>query len=245
MTRTAPPIGAVQHAFHRVVARRARVARVAHVGARFCEFTLSGDDLEGRDWTPGDMIQIAFGGWQSRAYTPITFDPVAGSMRLLGYVHGHGIASAWLASLSTGTEVHLVGPRAALDLDRLPRPLFLFGDETSFATAAALRATPDGLAGVTCAFEVEDACEARTVLDQLGVFPRTLVVRQADDAHAPALERSLTDALTHRTHCVFTGKAAAIQRLHKFARGAGVSGKQLTSLAYWAPGRKGFSGVQR
>lgn len=46
------------------------------------------------------------------------------------------------------------------------------------------------------------------------------------------------------THAVLTGKASSIQRIYKALRRAGVRGKRV-NIAYWAPGRKGFSGIQR
>lgn len=77
--------------------------------------------------------------------------------------------------------------------------------------------------------------------------PATLVTREAGDRHLEDLEPRLLElfASAPATRGILTGKAASIQRLYKALRRAGVPGKQLTNLAYWAPGRKGFSGVQR
>ncbi|RKI50289.1 siderophore-interacting protein [Corallococcus sp. AB004] len=242
------PSGVVESMFHRLVSRRARVREVESVGDAFRLVTIEGEDLEDRRWTPGDMIQIGFAGLAGRAYTPLSFEPRTGTATFLGFVHGQGIASNWLASASTGEPLFLVGPRSALDLASVGRPLFFFGDETSFSTAAALRATPEGLRDVAFSFEVESTEASRIALDRIGVTTGvTLTVREPEGRHLDRIENELMRALLAepRTRCVFTGKAPSIQRLYKAVRRAGISAKQVTNVAYWAPGRKGFSGVQR
>ncbi|WP_437598281.1 siderophore-interacting protein [Sorangium sp. So ce590] len=242
------PLGVVESAFHRLVSRRARVRDVEPVGDAFRLVTLVGEDLEDRRWTPGDMIQIGFAGLAGRAYTPLSFDLRAGTTRFLGYVHGHGIASSWLASATIGEQLFLVGPRSALDLGAVNRPMIFFGDETSFGTAAAIRATPEGMRGVAFSFEVESEGASRIALERIGVTNGvTLTTREPQDRHLDRIESDLTSALgaAPQTRCVFTGRASSIQRLYKAVRRAGVPAKQVTNVAYWAPGRKGFSGVQR
>lgn len=242
------PSGAIESLFHRLVSRRARVHRVEPVGPAFRLVTLVGEDLAARRWTPGDMIQIGFAGLAGRAYTPLSFDAQAGSTAFLGYLHGDGIAARWLASATVGEPLFLVGPRAALDLDAVPRPLLFFGDETSFGTAAALRATREGTRAVDFRFEVDDATAARHVLGRIGLADGvTLTRREPADGHLDRVASELIATLRAAPHtrCVFTGKASSIQRLYQAARRARFPAKQVTNVAYWAPGRKGFSGVQR
>ncbi|MFY2561728.1 siderophore-interacting protein [Corallococcus terminator] len=242
------PSGVVESVFHRLVSRRAWVREVEPVGDAFRLVTLVGEDLENRRWVPGDMIQIGFAGLAGRAYTPHSFDPRTGTTTFLGYVHGPGIASNWLASATTGEQLFLVGPRSALDLSAVNRPMFFFGDESSFGTAAAIRATSEGLREVAFSFEVESKDASRLVLERIGITNGvTLTLREPEDRHLERIESDLTSALraAPRTRCVFTGKASSLQRLYKAVRRAGLSTKQVTNVAYWAPGRKGFSGVQR
>jgi ferric-chelate reductase (NADPH) len=242
------PTGVVESVFHRLVSRRATVREVERVTDQLWLVTLAGADLENRRWTPGDMIQIGFTGLAGRAYTPIAYDPLGGATTFLGYMHGDGVASRWLASAAVDEPLFLVGPRSALNLAALPRPLFFFGDETSFGTAAAIRATSDGMQGVTFCFEVGGAEASRVALDRVGVTNAlSLVTREPDERHLADVENELMRALAAEpgTHCVLTGRASSIQRLCKAMRRAGISAKQVKTLAYWAPGRKGFSGVQR
>ncbi|MFE8595770.1 siderophore-interacting protein [Archangium violaceum] len=242
------PSGVVESVFHRLVSRRAMVREIEPVGDAFRLVTLVGEDLENRRWAPGDMIQIGFAGLAGRAYTPLSFDPRTGTTTFLGYVHGQGIASSWLASATIGEQLFLVGPRSALDLDSVNRPVIFFGDETSFGTAAAIRATSEGMREVAFSFEVESAEASRIALERIGVTNGvTLITREPQESHLDRVESDLTRVLLAApwTQCVFTGKASSIQRLYKAVRRAGISAKQVTNVAYWAPGRKGFSGVQR
>lgn len=242
------PSGVVESVFHRIVSRRATVREVEAVGDAFRLVTLVGEDLEERRWRPGDMIQIGFAGLAGRAYTPLSFEPRTGTTTILGYVHGHGIASSWFASATTGEQLFLVGPRSALDLEAEERPMLFFGDETSFGTAAAIRATSRGMQEVAFSFEVDSVEASRIALERIGVTTGvTLTPREPREGHLDHIESKLAEALRTepRTRCVFTGKASSIQRLYKAVRRAGLSTKQVTNVAYWSPGRKGFSGVQR
>lgn len=242
------PSGVVESMFHRLVSRRATVREVESVGDAFRLVTIEGEDLEDRRWTPGDMIQIGFVGLAGRAYTPLAFEPRTGTATFLGHVHGQGIASSWLASVAPGEPLFLVGPRSALDLAAVRRPLFFFGDETSLSTAAALRATPEGTQDVAFSFEVNSVEASRIALERIGVTTGvTLTAREPQDSHLDHIESGLMNALSAEPGmpCVFTGKASSIQRLYKAVRRAGISAKQVINVAYWAPGRKGFSGVQR
>lgn len=241
------PSGILEKAFHNLVSRRAVVQRVQAIGPRFRIVTLAGEELANRSWTPGDMVQIAFANWEARAYTPYAFDPRTGSATFLGYVHGNGVGSQWLASTTAGEERFLVGPRSALNLDPVRRPAIFFGDETSFSTAAAMHATTDGVRGVTFVFEVDAIEASRAALAEIGLSDVTLLRRQEGDLHLDDAERVLRAVFEANADAkgVLTGKASSIKRLYKSARSAGIGGRAITNVAYWAPGRKGFSGVQR
>lgn len=243
------PSGIVESVFHRLVSRRASVERAEILGDKFRLITLASPDLVGGRWRPGDVVQFGFAGFKGRAYTPLSFSPSTGAFSVLGYMHGDGVASSWLTSAAVGCQVFFIGPRSAgLNLEMLPRPLVLFGDETSFGTAAALPHTSKGAGGVTLYFEANDEQASKLALERVGLSDHlTLVTRKPADQHLERIERELARVLhaVPNTRCVFTGKASSVQRMYRAARRAGLPTKQVKCVAYWAPGRRGFSGVQR
>lgn len=243
--RPSPRTGALESTVLRFFGRRGEVGEVTRVGEHFRLVTIRGDDLERRAWTAGDMVQFSLGHWESRAYTPHAYDPERGALEFVGYVHGNGIGSAWLESLSPGDSCMLVGPRGALNLEAVARPAVFFGDETSFSTAAALRETLSGYRDISFVFEVTSPEDCAPILERLDLARAAIFRRAAEDRHLDAVERHILERFEPTTRGVFTGKAASIARLYKAVRRAGIAGKQITNVAYWSPGRKGFSGVQR
>lgn len=248
---TTAPSGFIESAFRRLVSSRAKVHKVERVGETFRLVTLVGEELQGRRWCPGDMIQLGFTGFQGRAYTPLSFDPSEGALSFMGQVHGDGVASEWLGSASAGGEVSFVGPRrSGLNLVDAPRPLFFFGDETSVGTAAALLAGADRAGDITLSLEVsaEAELDVRAVLERLELTPHVaLFTRKPEDRHLERIKHEMMTVLhaSADAHGILTGKASSIQYLYKAARRVEVPAKRITNVAYWAPGRKGFSGVQR
>ncbi len=238
-------IGVMESTVLRLVGRRGLVRKTERVGERFRLITIGGDDLVERLWHPGYMLQFSFGSWESRAYTPHSYDAASGCFEFVGFVHGNGMGSAWLESVSVGEPCVLVGPRAAINLETIARPLLFFGDETSFSTAAALGATSLGYRVVEFVFEVANPEECAPILQKLGLAHGTVFRREPDERHLDAVERHVLGAFESPRRGIFTGKAGSISRLYKAARRAGVPGKQITNIAYWSPGRQGFSGVQR
>jgi ferric-chelate reductase (NADPH) len=232
--------------------REAEVTHVEAMGPHLRSVTLGGEQLRGASWTPGDMVQLILSGaallgpWELRSYTPWSFDRERGSMQILGLVHGKGPGSDWFSRAEVGTRCRIVGPRAALSLLKPPRPGLFFGDETSFSTAAALRATPQGYRGFRFVFEVTALDEARAVLATLGLTSETVsfVSRAQDERHLEALERGVLDAWrsSSAVHGILTGKASSIQRLYRALRAAGVASRQVTNVPYWAPGKPGLKG---
>lgn len=231
-------VNSLASTFLALIGRQVEVRRTEVVGDRFRIITLAGAALEDRAWTRGSMIQLAFSAFAARAYTPFWFAPERGTLDFLGYVHGNGIGSSYLTSVEEGAHHFIAGPRAGIALDALTYPVVFFGDETSISTAAAF-ARRD----TTCFFEVNSIADARIALDRLGVTGR-LIQREDGDRHLDAIEPELL-AEMRGAHGVLTGKASTIQRLYRTLKRAGVPKQQITNMAYWAPGRKGFSGLQR
>lgn len=236
------PPSRLANAITRLVTRSATLSESRLLDERFRLVTLSGESLRGVRWTPGQKVQVAVGGWAYRTFTPLSWDAVNGSTQLLLFLHGQAPAAAWGRALNVGDSCALFGPRASLDLDALERPALLFGDETSFALAHAMRFTARGADGVRVVLEVTSKSVAEGVLGHLGIADAELIERRPDDSHLSEVEELAVNHLQARSikSCALSGKASSIQRLNKRLRSLGLSSRQVRTRAYWAPGKVGL-----
>ena len=115
----------------------------------------------------------------------------------------------------------------------------LFGDETSFGLAAALRDCPQA-GGAIHLFEASDVAESRPVLEAIGLGEATLIKRTADDAHLAAAEAEVLRLAASGAHFVLTGKASSIQRISRALKAVGVVSSRVKTKAYWAQGKVGL-----
>lgn len=234
--------GRLEGAVAKLFTKSARVDGVNDVADGFRLVTLGGQALRDVAWVPGQKLQLLLGGWVQRTYTPLSWDAETGATRLLAFVHGEGPGAAWARGLAAGADCAVFGPRGSLDLNRLARPALLFGDETSFGLAHALRFTRAGAGGVHLLLEVNSVKASSTALAALDVSGAHLVERRADDAHLADV--GALAAELRRAHSidagVLSGKANSIQQLGKQLRQLGVPRAQLQTKAYWAPGKTGL-----
>lgn len=232
-------VGRVQGALLKLLTRAATVARSELIEERFRLITLSGSELRGVPWLPGQKVQLQMGGWTQRTYTPMSWDPVAGSTQLLAYVHGDGPGATWARELRVGDSCMVFGPRGSLDLDALSAPGLLFGDETSIGLAHALRFSKSGGRGIALLLEVGDRERTRALLARLGLEAE-LITKQEEDRHLPELEAAATKLIQAHSLAsgVLSGKATTIRQLGKHVRSLGL--RKIQTRAYWAPGKKGL-----
>ena len=240
---TPPPRpGYVTRTLLRWLMRPARIAAAEVLSPHFRLVDLEGEALKGVAWVVGQKLQIAMcTGLTARTYTPMSWGAEQGRTRLLAFAHGDGPGSRWIDGLRDGDMCQFFGPRRSLDLSGLSAPLVLFGDETSFALAAALLATP-GLPGLnaTCMFEATDVAESRPVLEVIGLGSATLIARGTGDAHLGAVAAELSSHSEGGAHFVLTGKAQSIQHVSRALKTAGVGSSRIRAKAYWAPGKTGL-----
>ncbi|MGO1068555.1 siderophore-interacting protein [Lysobacter sp. CA199] len=230
--------GLLERAVTRLLMRTVRIDSVQAPDPDFRLIAMQGEALKGCDWSPGDKVQLKLdGGLQTRTYTPIEFDPVAGRMRILAYCHGAGPGSDWARGAAAGQVRSLFGPRSSLNLQNLASCTVVFGDETSFALAAALMREEPGL---RCVFEVGSVPRARRVLDELGLDAARLIERRGDDAHLDETLETIRRSAEIRTSFVLTGRAPAIQRIARALKAQGLGTGPLRIKPYWAPGRTGL-----
>lgn len=229
--------GLLERAATRLFGREVAITRSTAIGP-YRLVTMQGEGLRDRSWHPGDYVQLLFGGWQARAYTPFVWSR-DGTVSILGYVHGDGIASSFLASVRSGDRCIVYGPRSGVDLASLPRPLLLFGDETSLGTACAALCTAEEVRGLTCVFEVDDVDAARAALDAMEIDGEVTLVRRGEGhSHLEIVRERFRGQSSLRG--AFTGNAASIRWLYSALRRDGVAGKRITNTPYWAAGKRGL-----
>jgi ferric-chelate reductase (NADPH) len=245
LTQPGQQPGRVTRTLLKWLMRPARVAGVETLSPHFRLVDLEGEALRNVAWTVGQKIQVAMGsGLSARTYTPISWDADSGRTRVLTFAHGDGPGSRWASGLREGDTCQFFGPRRSLDLSGpnladLEQPVVLFGDETSFGLAAALRDSAQG-AGAMHVFEAFDVAESRPVLEAVGLGQATLIERIADDAHLAAAEAEVLRLAARDAHVVLTGKASSIQRVSRALKTAGVASSRVKTKAYWAPGKIGL-----
>jgi ferric-chelate reductase (NADPH) len=235
-------LGPLESTVARWFTRSARVSEVRDVADAFRLITLAGEGLQGAAWVPGQKVQLLLGGWVQRTYTPLAWNSASGSLQLLAFMHGEFPGSDWARQLQVGQPCAVFGPRGSLDLTALARPGLLFGDETSFGLAHALRFTPSGSDGVQLVLAVGSREAARRALEAVGVAGAHLVERSPDDVHLREVEALIAELhAKHATEgCVLSGKAPSIQALTRLLRRLGVARSSIQSKAYWAPGKAGL-----
>lgn len=219
--------------------RPARVAAVRTLSPHFRLAELEGDALRNVAWTAGQKVQVSMNsGLSARTYTPMSWD-ADGRTRILTFAHGDGPGSRWAIGLREGDTCQFFGPRRSLDLSGLAAPVVLFGDETSFGLAAALRDAPQG-ADAIHVFEGSDVAELRPVLEAIGLGQANLIERTSGETHLAAVEAEALRLAASGAHFILTGKASSIQRVGRALKAAGVVSSRIKARAYWAQGRTGL-----
>jgi NADPH-dependent ferric siderophore reductase len=215
-------IGAVAGRF---LFRHGAVTRVTPLGQRYRRIDVTGAELAGASFVPGDKVQVYFAGVGMRTYTPVTWS-AEGATWFVGFAHGDTPGATWVRTVKQGDEVALFGPRRSLDVSALTQPLVVVGDETSLAVACALSRTH----AVTAVLEAGDVEELREVGAALELRGLTVVPRGA-------LEPAVRAQLAAGAVPVFTGRAASIQALKRSLGDLARTGK---TKAYWADGKRGL-----
>jgi ferric-chelate reductase (NADPH) len=240
---SAPPLappGLVTRTLLRWLMRPARVAAVRTLSPHFRLAELEGEALIDVAWTAGQKVQVSMNsGLSARTFTPMSWDADGGRTRILTFAHGDGPGSRWASGLREGDTCQFFGPRRSLDLSGLAAPVVLFGDETSFGLAAALRDSPQG-ADAIHVFEGSDVAELRPVLEAIGLGQATLIERTAGETHLAAAEAEALRLAASGAHFILTGKASSIQRVGRALKAAGVVSSRIKARAYWAQGKTGL-----
>lgn len=225
----------------RLFFRELTVERVLRVSEHFERIDFESEALREARFAPGDKLQISFDGGP-RTYTPFGFDAERGTLSVLVYLHGDGPSARWANAVAAGDQVFAFGPRSSLTLTPDPRPIALFGDETSFALARALRESRGAASSLGLVFEVTNSSECRAVLAGLELTNAELVERRENEQHLSDVETRLRSLLAQdpTTRLVLTGSAPSIQALQKRLKAQPVPHADQSVKAYWALGKRGL-----
>ena len=229
-----------------LVLRQGRVTLAREVSPRFRWIEVQADALRELEWTPGDKVQVLFPSLDMRTYTPLAWNRQKGTTEFLLYRNQPPDQSSaaehpgthWIRTLKEGDPCRFVGPQRSLAV-AADAPVVLFGDETSFAVALALRSA--ATTTPACVFEVNSRSEATAVLAELGLPGAVCVERTADDSHLAQVGAELESLLTGRAaaRLLMTGRAQSIQALQSRRRAEGKSRPHKTK-AYWSAGKAGL-----
>ncbi|WAS89868.1 siderophore-interacting protein [Nannocystis punicea] len=215
------------------------IAAARQVSPHFRRIELTGEALR-KQYGAGDKVQVMISGAGPRTYTPFAHEPERAAVSLLVYLHGEEPGAQWGREAAVGDRVRVFGPRGSLPFPSLTGPVVLFGDETSFAAARALRELRGPAAPLSFVFEVTDPAESEAVLAELEVGPRTLVRR--GEGHLLEVERELRAALGRHAGAdlVLCGNARSIQSLRAALKAAPAPHARQKVKAYWSPGKRGL-----
>jgi NADPH-dependent ferric siderophore reductase len=219
----------------------AKVVSVRTLTEHFRSIVVEGDTLRKAEWLPGDKLRVFLRAVGLRTYTPISWDATHGRAEIVAYVRPQNGTPApgadWARTVEIGTDCQLFGPQRSLRVDRETPVVVLFGDETSFGVARALRT----VSNARPVFEVNDPVEARAVLAGLGIDDAVLITRAGFDTHLDSAARALRDALdAEPTAPLFlTGRAQSIQAIQSYFKANGRVPPSRTK-AYWSVGKAGL-----
>lgn len=213
------------------------VAVVEPLSAKFCRVRFAGESLKGRRWEPGHEIEFRVDARALRHYTPASYDPAAGRIEVIFFLHGQGPGSAWASGLRVGQAALVMGPGNG-GMSLLPGDWHLFlGDET---TVGALHAMTTALAA---SVPVLGAVEVLGGEERM-VAP--LVPRLALLARRPTNGAALDEWLAEqqlppgRGAAYLLGHGQSIQRQRDALLARGLERKQIRCRAYWADGKRGL-----
>jgi ferric-chelate reductase (NADPH) len=221
--------------------RSARISKVETVAPHFRLIELWGNSLKAVNWSAGNHIQIVMGsGLAARTYTPMSWNADIGKLSILVFLHGNGPGCEWVRAAKENDPCAVTGARRSLGASSSEQPIILFGDETCFGLAVALKDTVDP-ENLRCVFEVSDLAESRTVLHRFGLSQAILIQRSGDNAHLEQVSSKLAFWVTENVLLALTGNARSIQTIKKNLSTIGLAPRQIKVKPYWSPGKTGLN----
>jgi NADPH-dependent ferric siderophore reductase len=214
------------------------VARVVDIGPRMRRITVTGEALANFAPLPGQDVVVhvsdGHGGGVSRRYTIRNLDTETRRLDLDVVMHGHGPGAAWAATVATGDDVEVFGPRGKVLLADARWQLFV-GDESAIpAIAEMIAALPIRTAAVAV-IDVTDADDEQPIA---GTGP--VDVRWLHRLVTPAGESELLDRAVASIeipdvdrHAYLFGESRVVRRLRDHLGSRGLQPHEISAKGYW------------
>ncbi|MBW8484350.1 siderophore-interacting protein [Actinomadura parmotrematis] len=228
-----------------------RVTAAGPISPRLRGVTVTGPDVRGLGWTPGQQVRLLVGEpfalrtWTSRQIGDVlrtySVRRLAGdSFDLVGFDHGgDGPGERWFREAEPGREVLFRGPEGGFVIDAAA-PYHLFaGEETAtVAFAAMLDALPPD-AAVHGAVEAGDAADHQDLARDLVRVDRGDVPAASSEALLKAVASlDLPDA---PGTAYLAGEARTIQAIRAhLVRERGWDRRNVRTKPFWTPGKRGL-----
>jgi NADPH-dependent ferric siderophore reductase len=218
------------------------VADVVDVGPRMRRITVTGHALAGFVALPGQDVVVhvsdGHGGGVSRRYTIRNLDTGARRLDLDVVLHGHGPGAAWAASVATGDDVEVFGPRGKVLLADARWQLFV-GDESAIpAIAEMIAALPVGTTAVAV-IEVTDADDEQPVPASGPVDVRWLYRHETPAGESQLLDRAVASIEIPDVdrHAYLFAESRVVRRLRDDLGSRGLQPHEISAKGYWNLGR--------
>jgi NADPH-dependent ferric siderophore reductase len=221
---------------------RLKVANVVDIGPRMRRITVGGDALAQFTALPGQDVVVhvsdGHGGGVSRRYTIRHLDNAARRLDLDVVMHGHGPGAAWAASVATGDEVEVFGPRGKVLPSTAGWQLFA-GDESAIpAIAEMIGALPPGIAGVALLevsyTEDEQPIGATELIDVRWMYRESTPPGESDLLDRAVAAVDIPDA---DRHGYLFGESRVVRRLRDDLSRRGLQPGEISAKGYWNVGR--------
>ena len=214
------------------------VVAVVDVGPRMRRITVTGQALANFALLPGQDVVVHLsdgrGGGVSRRYTIRNLDTATRRLDLDIVMHGHGPGAAWAASVATGDDIEVFGPRGKVRLADARWQLFV-GDESAIpAIAEMIAALPVGTAAVAV-IEVTDADDEQPIPSTGPVDVRWLHRLVVPAGESELLDRAVASIEIPDVdrHAYLFGESRVVRRLRDALGGRGLHPHEISAKGYW------------
>lgn len=226
-----------------------RVVEISDLGGGLLQIRLTGADLDGFEYRPGQDLMVLADTAGSRIirrrYTIRRFDPAERLLDLHVVTESSGPGSRWATALRAGDAVEAIGPRGKITLAPAAEWHLFIGDEVAVpAIAAMVEALPAGATAIVYA-------EVGTVDDAAKIDAAEAVDLSwtwlARDGRAPgevaALRAAAVDVAlpAGAGHAYVFAEASVVSQVIAVLTERGLAATQISAKAYWGRGRSNAS----